>query len=240
MLIRKEWLKMPTYLDLLAQLGVGGAHPGGFLLTKEIIDLEMIPETAAVLDAGCGTGQTMQFLKSMIQDVKGLDPDPVMIQKAAKRLNDSSCLIKGSLEELPFESRTFDYVFCESVLSFTDAETSIKEAHRVLKDEGILLAIEIVKSESAEKLMAEEIEAFYGFQSLLNENEWINLFKSAGFTSITVKSQEDFLIEENEPTTEFDMSENIPETYFEMLAKHESLREIFHRAVQFRIFRCVK
>ncbi|WP_203287405.1 class I SAM-dependent methyltransferase [Metabacillus sp. cB07] len=231
---------MPTYLDLLAQLGVGGAHPGGFMLTKEIIEAEKIPETAAVLDAGCGTGQTMQFLKSMITDVKGIDPDPVMLQKAAKRLKDSSCLIKGSLEKLPFESRAFDYVFCESVLSFTDAETSIEEAYRVLKDEGILLAIEIVKSENAEKLMAEEIETFYGFKSMLNEVQWMNHFKSAGFTDISVHSQQDFLIEEDEPTTEFDMSEDIPSLYFDMLAKHESLREIFHRAVQFRIFRCVK
>ena len=33
------------YLDLLAYFGIGGAHPGGFALTKSILDAENIQQT---------------------------------------------------------------------------------------------------------------------------------------------------------------------------------------------------
>ena len=39
-----------TYLDCLALFGIGGAHPGGLLLTKEILSREKINEKTIILD----------------------------------------------------------------------------------------------------------------------------------------------------------------------------------------------
>ncbi|MGG4490538.1 class I SAM-dependent methyltransferase [Metabacillus idriensis] len=231
---------MPRYLDLLAQLGVGGAHPGGFMLTKEIIELEMIPESASILDAGCGTGQTMQFLKALNYDVTGLDIDPIMLLKAKNRLKEDTCLVQGSLEKLPFEDNRFDFIFCESVLSFTNSAESLKELNRVLKDNGVLLSIEVTRSDQPDRKLTGKIQSFYGFHHLYNEQEWITEFQTAGFQTIEVRTENDYIIEEDEPTTEFDMSENLDSVYFDLLAEHEKLREDYHHAVQFRIFRCMK
>jgi len=51
-----------TYLNCLAELGVGGAHPGGFKLTQDILSAEHIGKKTTVLDAGCGTGQTAAYV----------------------------------------------------------------------------------------------------------------------------------------------------------------------------------
>ncbi|MDR0137722.1 class I SAM-dependent methyltransferase [Metabacillus idriensis] len=231
---------MPGYLDLLAHFGVGGAHPGGFMLTKEIIELEMIPESSSILDAGCGTGQTMQFLKSLNYDVTGLDIDPIMLLKAKNRLKEDTCLVQGSLEKLPFEDNQFDFIFCESVLSFTNSAESLRELNRVLKDNGVLISIEVTRADQPDRKLIEKIQSFYGFHHLFNEQEWKSAFKTAGFQKVEVRTEHDYIIEEDEPTTEFDMSENLDSVYFDMLAEHEKLREGYHQAVQFRIFRCMK
>ncbi|MRX56271.1 methyltransferase domain-containing protein [Bacillus idriensis] len=233
-------MQMPGYLDLLAHLGVGGAHPGGFMLTKEITQLEMIPESASILDAGCGTGQTMQFLKSLNYNVTGLDIDPIMLLKAKNRLKEDTCLVQGSLEKLPFEDNQFDFIFCESVLSFTNTAQSLRELNRVLKDNGVLLSVEVTKADQPDRKLSEKIQSFYGFYHLFDEQEWKSAFKTAGFKKIEVRTENDYIIEEDEPTTDFDMSENLDSVYFDMLAEHEKLREDYHQAVQFRIFRCMR
>jgi ubiquinone/menaquinone biosynthesis C-methylase UbiE len=231
---------MPNYLDLLAQLGVGGAHPGGFLLSKEMIEREMIAESAVILDVGCGTGQTLQFLRSMNYDAIGLDSDSTMLLKAKKRLHDGTCLVHGSAEKLPFKDSQFDLILCESVLSFTHSQQSLNEIYRVLKEQGVLLAIEITRTDQPIVEIQNMIQSFYGFRDLLTENEWRSAFYHAGFKKTDIFTEKDYDIEDDEPTTEFDMSDDLDPIYFEMLAKHEELREAYQQAVQFRILRGVK
>ena len=84
-----EW----TYHDLLAAFGIGGAHPGGFALTCEVLEREAIGKTSVVLDAGCGTGQTAAYLvKRFGCDVTAVDRHPLMLQKAANRFRRRSTL----------------------------------------------------------------------------------------------------------------------------------------------------
>ncbi|MBL5792479.1 class I SAM-dependent methyltransferase [Bacillus sporothermodurans] len=76
-----------SYQDTLAYYGVGGAHPGGLSLTKQIFHNENITHTTKILDAGCGTGQTSAYLAEMYKcDVTALDIHPVMIEKAKKTI----------------------------------------------------------------------------------------------------------------------------------------------------------
>jgi SAM-dependent methyltransferase len=172
--------------------------------------------------------------------VTGLDIDPIMLLKAKNRLKEDKCLVQGSVENLPFKEKQFDFIFCESVLSFTDSVQSLRELNRVMKDNGVLLAIEVTAADQTDRKLKEKIQSFYGFHHLFNEEEWKSAIKSAGFQKIEVRTEDDFIIEEDEPTTEFDMSENLDPVYFDMLAEHEKLREAYHLAVQFRIFRCMK
>ena len=71
------------YLDFLSKFGVGGAHPGGIQLTKELFKSETITPTTHILDVGCGTGQTAAYLAAQYGAiVTGIDNNPVMVEKA--------------------------------------------------------------------------------------------------------------------------------------------------------------
>lgn len=74
------------YIELLAQFGIGGAHPGGFTLTQSLFEEIAILPSQKVLDIGCGTGQTAAFLAEHFKcDVTVIDNNSTMIEKATRR-----------------------------------------------------------------------------------------------------------------------------------------------------------
>src|SRR6478752_4914134 len=192
-----------TYLDCLAVFGVGGAHPGGLQLTKEILSREKIDETKSILDAGCGTGQTSAYIAEQYQcNVTSLDCNKIMLDKARQRFSSLHLPIdvkQGSTENLPFDEGLFDMVLSESVISFTDVSLTIPEFKRVLKPNGVLLAIEMV------------------LEQPLSEKEWHNLFERARFKQISVEKFK-LQIDENDVqnATDFALSENIDDKFSEI------------------------
>ena len=75
-------IETSIYLDFLSKFGVGGAHPGGIGLTKEIFKSERITPATRILDVGCGTGQSAAYLASKYGAiVTGIDINPVMVKK---------------------------------------------------------------------------------------------------------------------------------------------------------------
>src|SRR5947199_3676343 len=120
-----------TYFDLLANFGIGGAHPGGFLLTQELLSAENIHSESQILDAGCGTGQTSAYLYSHFgSNILGLDINPIMLKKAKNRFLSQKMpiqLIQGSVEKIPLKDATFDFVLSESVLAFVQKEQALRE-----------------------------------------------------------------------------------------------------------------
>ncbi|MCF2132545.1 class I SAM-dependent methyltransferase, partial [Strepomyces sp. STD 3.1] len=126
-------MKKYTYLDFLANFGVGGAHPGGLLLTKHIFDQYEIDEHTSVLDVGCGTGQTAAFLSLEYNClVDACDVNKIMVEKAAKRFDDFLIPIEvreENAENLSYDENLFHFVLYESVLNFMDLEEGLKEAY---------------------------------------------------------------------------------------------------------------
>lgn len=93
-----------------------------------------------MLEGGCGIGQYVTFYTLKGVKVIGLD----FAQKALKRLNQrvpDLSLCAGNVATLPFQDESFDVYYSGGVVEhFEDgAETSLREAHRVLKKDGILL-----------------------------------------------------------------------------------------------------
>ncbi|MGZ0085591.1 class I SAM-dependent methyltransferase [Caldibacillus thermoamylovorans] len=166
---------MPSYLDWLADMGIDGAHPGGFELTKQILRKLNIDRATSVLDVGCGTGQTAAYIaKQYRADVAAIDLHPTMIAKAQQRfaaLKVPVQLQRASVEALPFPAETFDLVLSESVLAFVSLKEALAEIRRVLKQGGTFIGIEACH----QRLSAAEqqrIAAFYGFRQLLTPAEW--------------------------------------------------------------------
>ena len=126
-----------NYLDLVANFGIGGAHPGGFSLTQSILENENIQPYESVLDIGCGTGQTAAFLAQRFQcQVTAVDNHPIMIKKARERFesNDSTILvIEGDAQNLNLMDNSFDLIIAESVISFTTISKTLNELIQSLK-----------------------------------------------------------------------------------------------------------
>ncbi|MFC0274300.1 class I SAM-dependent methyltransferase [Metabacillus herbersteinensis] len=234
---------MSDYLRLLSLLGIGGAHPGGLMLTKAIYEQESYPEHSSILDVGCGTGQTTSFLKQLGYNVKGIDIDRTMIAKAIQRNKKRQfdiAYMNCSVESTPFSSDEFDVILSESVLSFTSIESSLSEIHRILKEYGILIAIEIITTQSLTDDEEQEILQFYGFSQVLSEKEWVTLFTQSGFSSVQIFDQNDFDLALDEPTTEFDVSSSISQSDYEMLTAHEELTEKYKNKLSYKVFRVIK
>jgi demethylmenaquinone methyltransferase/2-methoxy-6-polyprenyl-1,4-benzoquinol methylase len=105
-----------------------------------------------VLDAGSGYGNMSKEALHQCGDLQiaMLDPIPEMLAKAKTEFYGKNLLISGVFEYLPFRDNTFDAVMCG--YSFRDAismRTAVAEFHRVLKDNGRLIIVDIGKPDNA-------------------------------------------------------------------------------------------
>jgi SAM-dependent methyltransferase len=234
---------MGSYLEFLALYGIGGAHPGGILLTKELMFREDISDDMAILDIGCGTGQTAVFMKEMFGSrVVGLENHPVMLAKAKKRILASGAeveLINSQAEDMPFGDKEFDLITSESVLAFVERKTVLAEVERVLKPGGLFIAVEMTVESDLSAEDRKELSSFYGVGHLFSEEEWMKCAEEAGFGTVKIEKP-DFPLLSPEPVIEFDLSEEIPEEIHEMLDRHEEYLKKYKDLLGVRIIKCRK
>lgn len=232
-----------SYLDSLAELGVGGAHPGGLKLTRKLLQREAIHQQTVMLDAGCGTGQTSAYIKEYYGcDVTGIDHHQLMVHKAKQRFFELGLDVnvkQGNTEKLPFKDASFDLILSESVIAFTDASATLSEFKRVLKPHGVLLAIELIGEEPFSENDANDICEFYQLPALLTKDQWYEVLYKSGFTKITTeKAEHEFDPQDVENAPDFSLSENIDPTSFDILHEHEYVMKQYKDVLQFLVFRC--
>lgn len=118
-------------------------RPGGFFLTKRALELTKTSKDMKVLDIGCGMGATVNYLKTKYNiNSYGIDLSQKLIDLGKEKYNLS--LIKGQGENLPFRDNYFHRVFAECTLSLmNNSEKTLKEAYRVLKQEGYLVITDV-------------------------------------------------------------------------------------------------
>ena len=115
--------------------------------------VEGVEDGYLVLDAGSGFGNRSKSMLSIFPNVKVVMLDPIaeMLYLANERMDDGKyrgriSLVSGIFEYIPFKSNTFDAIVCG--YSFRDAvimKDAIREFHRVLKDDGRLIIVDIGK-----------------------------------------------------------------------------------------------
>ncbi|MDR4888096.1 class I SAM-dependent methyltransferase [Fredinandcohnia sp. QZ13] len=233
-----------TYLDSLATYGVGGAHPGGLQLTEQLLAREKVNRKSAILDVGCGTGQTAAYIFRQYKcHVTALDNNKMMVEKATQRfrsLNLPINVVKGQTENLPFKNETFDFILSESVTAFTNILESLSEYKRVLKPNGVLLAIEM----TAEPLPFTKKEKqficdFYGVSDLLTETEWRQHFRKSGFRHVKIeKYKHHFVPQDVMYANDFMLSNQIHEKHHEILEQHQQIVSKYKDKLNFRVYRC--
>ncbi len=112
-------------------------YRGRRLIIAAELERLALPRSAVLLDAGCGSGRTLQQLASL-GEVHGIELDPVAAEVAqARAIGDVRI---GRLEELPWGADTFDLITCLDVIEHTaDDRFTLSELRRVCKPGGWLL-----------------------------------------------------------------------------------------------------
>lgn len=111
-------------------------------IVAALLDSAVGSASHRILDAGCGTGFTLSWLRRFDDDamVYGLDFSPDALGFCRQR--GEKLLVRGSVAALPFPAQTFDLIITLDVLDwFSPAEVTqpFAELTRVLKEGGLLL-----------------------------------------------------------------------------------------------------
>lgn len=233
-----------SYQDALAIIGIEGAHPGGFELTKQLLKNEKIDHTSKILDAGCGTGQTSAFLaKTFLCQVSALDHHPEMVKHAKKRFQQANLsidLYEHSIEELPFDDHSFDLIIAESTTAFTDIQKSLSEFYRVLKLKGTLLSIDMTAETSLDSASKKEIMNFYHLRELLMQSEWLNSFRQNGFSNVKILRSSTVLEELMNSSAPNSPLQPLNESLKRVMDEHYRLIFSYGNSLGYRVYRASK
>ncbi len=101
---------------------------------------------SSLLDAGCGTGNTIELLSNEFSNEKyiGMDLAENMIKAAKKKKIKNAEFIEGDSENMPFRDEQFDIIICkESFHHYPNVEKFFKECYRTLKKGGRLIIMDV-------------------------------------------------------------------------------------------------
>ncbi|MBS1513150.1 MAG: class I SAM-dependent methyltransferase [Bacteroidetes bacterium] len=135
----KKYSKLAKYYDLL----LIRFFPVWKKWLKQVLPFI---EGQKVLEISFGTGYLMTQYAARF-NVYGIDYNDKMIEITRRKLRKkglSATILKGNVENLPFEDNTFDTII--NTMSFTgypDGEKALAEMQRVLKKNGKLLLLDV-------------------------------------------------------------------------------------------------
>lgn len=136
-------MSRPTFRDLeqAAWIAKTDAYDDFFAkITKQAVDpiLDALGELEGrrLLDVACGTGHLAGAAAARGAQAEGIDFAATMVAQAADNYPDCT-FTEGDAERLPYEDAQFDAVTCSfGLLHLENADTAIRDAHRVLRPGG--------------------------------------------------------------------------------------------------------
>lgn len=180
--------------------GVGGAlsrENGYFSETLEKLGIAL--EDSRVLDVGCGSGWFAYYCWGRGVKYTGVDISETSLEMTLKV---SPNVLKADAQALPFQDRSFDYVFCiDSFEHVPDQAQAAREFNRVLVDKGRVF-LSVPNYSNMAGLVKKLEEAFGGYEkdSWAPFDRWApqalerfmtpgrvrRLFSEAGFSAFSV------------------------------------------------------
>jgi SAM-dependent methyltransferase len=178
------------YHDVLAELGVANAHPGGNRSTLIWMAHVPLDPSTKVLDVGCGTGHTAcSLVRSTNCMVTAIDIRPKMVSRARERAKLMDVSIKAqvaSAERLPFPDQLFDVIITESVNVFVQPTKALGEYFRVLKPGGTYIDVEMMTLLPVNDEWYTSVKQVYGVKHVPDLRSWKSFYLKSGFTDIQV------------------------------------------------------
>lgn len=178
-------------------------------LLKPLLQLWDFSKAQKVLDLGCGNGYALQFcLDQGAKEVAGVDIAPEMIKAAKKNLPQGDFHL-AEIDKLPWEDKSYTHILSvEAFYYLKDPMTGLKEARRVLKEEGKLaIIIEFFLENKGSHVWPESLGLD---MALWSEQEWQEAAQRAGFPNAktqrihreTLKTKEEFVPSSSFPSYE--------------------------------------
>lgn len=123
--------------------------PGSPEVTLKALNfIDNLNAESRIVDLGCGTGgQTMVLAQHAPGKITGIDLFPDFIQlfnRNAERLNLQNRVhgVIGSMEDLPFEEKELDLIWCEGAIYNIGFERGLNEWYKFLKTGGYIAVSE--------------------------------------------------------------------------------------------------
>jgi ubiquinone/menaquinone biosynthesis C-methylase UbiE len=150
---------MPTHLhtvqmssEVFKFTGTRSSHYDNYLgpflfepYGKEMAARVPLTNANAVLEIASGTGRATRHLRQRLPAsarlvASDLSPDMLEVAKSKFKSSDAIEFMMADMQNLPFESNTFDVVVCQFGIMFPpDKQKAFDEVHRVLKSGGVFL-----------------------------------------------------------------------------------------------------
>ena len=148
-----------------------------------------LPEHARVLDIACGAGHTGLHVASLGHSVVLCDISEAMLERVQEAATSRGLNVETKChvaEKLPYDSDSFDLVTCRvAAHHFSDVNSFVREAARVLKPGGHFLLIDgsIPDGERVAQDWLHQVEKLRdpSHVRFLPIGEWTALCSSAGF-----------------------------------------------------------
>lgn len=126
-----------------SKFGIDGTSLLAFREIPSILRNNLLGNMA--LDYGCGSGRSTRFLESLGLTTFGIDSCPFFLDLAKKETVHKDRFQQSFNNDIPFNEHSFDLVFSSFVLLMISSKKEmtnlLKEMHRVLKKDGILVII---------------------------------------------------------------------------------------------------
>jgi len=118
-------------------------RPGGLELTARAVASAGLGAGMTVLDLGCGSGDSVRYLRTLGIDAIGIDFRP-NTEKTQDHSLPACAHVVARAEELPFPDCSVDGVMAECSMSLIeDLDSVLAECARVLKDRGHLIITDL-------------------------------------------------------------------------------------------------
>jgi ubiquinone/menaquinone biosynthesis C-methylase UbiE len=175
----------------------------GLPLAEQLVERAALQPGERVIDLACGTGVVAKLAADRVGAegaVVGVDMNLGML--AVAQSTSATGLVswrEAKAESLPLDDAGCDVVLCQMGLQFfTDKQTALREAHRVLDRSGRMLAnlpgptpalFEVLEDALGRHLSPDVARFVAAVFSLHDESALSGLFTTAGFGAVDVTSE---------------------------------------------------